>query len=563
MKFLSKFFKKHTKEDPNDIEFSKIQRRSFLDRSMWQEFATAGALSTNGVRNKDQLNINSNIPFLLNRDQLQQACVIEKISAISQMPTWINYSDFQWMFTRNPIGFNVCTTFPKYCWNPRPVVLEMGNITNTPQTDFELVCAEIADKVNLFDHLEKVDIAAQIGQYGVIYIDFNDDGNSGDSSITDDKIVKYNDKFKNPITNESYEKEPEYLGGLGPVKWEALKGKGADAINYVVVYQQANAWPTAYDDDSARPCYSLVSYYNLQSGGQVFGASGQTQNIVYGAALPVTWNVVHASRCVHVADRKVSNNILGIPAMQPIFNDLLSAYRVSSGSSMVFQNNARGGIAVSIDQKDNQSLAQEDVDAFKAQIDAYLESYSRALVFEGMDAKTLNFEVHDPDKHMTVYLQNISAGCQIPARILLGSEQGKLASTQDKINFDSRVKTRQQGYCSEMVRQFFDRLIANEVIPKPKSGTYKVHFPLLDISDDSENAANFNSVTLGLSALANAKSTEVESEIDSFVGKAKEILKIKGESIDIPVTTKSYRDPTMNPDDLYLEKGDSDAIQAI
>ncbi len=237
--------------------------------------------------------------------------------------------------------------------------------------------------------------------------------------------------------------------------------------------------------------------------------------------------------------------------------------RVEYGSAMVFQNNARGGLAINIDQNENQSIDETDMAAFHQQVDNYLAGYSRTLVFDGMEAKTLNFEVADPEKHMGVYIQNIAAGCGIPTRILMGNESGRLASDQDKINFDSRVKTRQQGYCSQLIRQFFDPLIANGVIPAPKSGTYKVHWPLLDISDDTQNATNFNQVSLGVAAVANAKSVEVENEIPAFIAKAKEILKVKGDDIYIPTTDKSYLHPDLNVDDLEELNGSNDSLQAI
>ncbi len=310
MSLFAKLFKKESKPDPNDIEYSKLTPSSFLNRSMWAEFAKAGAPSTNGKINTSNLINNSFIPFQMNREQMQQAAIIDRILILCQCPEWVNYTDYQWMFTRHPIAFNICTTYPRYCWNPRPIILEMDNDTNAPQTEFEKACAAIADKVDLFGAFERVDVGAQIGQYSVLYVDFNDDVKD-DTGISienppDEAVLKYEKSFKNPVTQQTYKQAPQYMGGLGKVNWQAIKGKGAAAINYVVVYQQANAWPTQYVSDESRPCYSLISYYNLQSGGQVFGANGQTDNIVYGAALPVTWNVVHASRCLHVADRKIS-----------------------------------------------------------------------------------------------------------------------------------------------------------------------------------------------------------------------------------------------------------------
>ena len=77
----------------------------------------------------------------------------------------------------------------------------------------------------------------------------------------------------------------------------------------------------------------------------------------------------------------------------------------------------------------------------------------------------------------------------VPYRLLLGTEEAKLAGNQDKRAWIGRVAKRQTSYCTPMiVRPFFDRLIAVGVLPQPGEN-YMVTWPDLDAPTDSDVAA--------------------------------------------------------------------------
>lgn len=500
-------------------------------------------------------------PFM-QRSEFDNSNELQRLVSMLRYPDWVGYQDLLFMFTRHPLGYRICTTYPQHCWNPNPVVLEMDNQTGKPESPFELACAAIAAKVDLYGQMERADVCAQVGQYGVLYVDYNDKriGNAPDSAKQE-----YSQNMLNPDTGKNYDSPPLCITRNDKVNWESIKGKGVDAINMVIPYQQSNAWPTQYITDTLSPSMGLVAYYNLQSGGQIFG-SAQSTNLQYGAALPVTWNIVHASRCIHFCDRNVSNNILGIPALLPVFDDLMNSLRVSGGSAMVYQLNARGGLAMSIDQKENQSMDELDKLDFQKQADDYANGYRRILFADGLKVSPINHTFASPEKAVEVYNQNISAGVGIPASILVGNKTGRLASDEDQKMFYANLKTRQERKCSQWIRQFFDPLIANEVIPAPKNGTYRIFFPTLDLSDDTANATNYNAIVLALAALGNAKDAQVENEIPSFVNKAKEILKIKDMEGNVPIQPEDFIRPDLRVDDLeevVSQQDDRDALETL
>ena len=79
----------------------------------------------------------------------------------------------------------------------------------------------------------------------------------------------------------------------------------------------------------------------------------------------------------------------------------------------------------------------------------------------------------------------IAASTRIPKRILLGSERGELAASQDERAWRDRIASRQADFCeTQFVRPFVDRMIETGIVSGPTSEDYKVDWP--DIHAPSE-----------------------------------------------------------------------------
>jgi hypothetical protein len=86
------------------------------------------------------------------------------------------------------------------------------------------------------------------------------------------------------------------------------------------------------------------------------------------------------------------------------------------------------------------------------------------------------------------YLDLIAATTNIPKRILLGSERGELASTQDSENWNAFVEERQSEHCEpRIVRPFVTRLVDVGVLPAP-TDCYEVRWPSLSVQGKKEGA---------------------------------------------------------------------------
>ena len=124
----------------------------------------------------------------------------------------------------------------------------------------------------------------------------------------------------------------------------------------------------------------------------------------------------------------------------------------------------------------------------------------------------LGGQITDPTGLITINLSLAAATIGIPQRILLGSERGELASSQDSVNWLESIEERRQNHVTpSILMPVANRLIEYGVIPAPKSGLFGFRWPKL-VKDDRVQSAQTASV------IATALSTAgIDIEPDEFV----------------------------------------------
>jgi len=144
----------------------------------------------------------------------------------------------------------------------------------------------------------------------------------------------------------------------------------------------------------------------------------------------------------------------------------------------------------------------------------------------------------------------------VPYRVLLGSEEAKLASVQDKRTWNNRVARRQNSYLTSMlVRPFIDRLIATGCLPEPAQ--YKVVWPDL-------NAATEDDITKIAMNRTKAFQTYVSGGVDNLIPPRQYftlIHKMKDEEADSIIAEQEKYESELNPlgQDLEIAKIEADA----
>ena len=110
-----------------------------------------------------------------------------------------------------------------------------------------------------------------------------------------------------------------------------------------------------------------------------------------------------------------------------------------------------------------------------AQFDEYQHNMRRFLWTRGIDLNQLMAEVSSFGGNVDTVLKIIAGTLGIPLRILVGSERGELASTQDRDNWNDQVASRRRKFGEPLVRALVDRLIQYGALKKPPQ--YAIAWP--------------------------------------------------------------------------------------
>jgi len=338
------------------------------------------------------------------------------------------YKDYVAKYKRQDIARAAVDKPVGVSWNKQPLITESAK----EETDFEKGWVSLVKRLRIFHFLSRVDRLASIGSYAVLLLGF-DDG--------------------------------------GTLETEVTSAKG---LLYLTPYAQDNAKIKEYENDPKNERYGLPKEYtiNMKSTG--------------GVEVGVSSKGVHWSRIIHVAEDLLEDNVEGMPRLQSIFNRLQDLDLIAGGSAEMFWRGAFPGLAFKAEE--GRSLLGQDLTDLKDELEEYMHGLKRYLRLRGIDIQELKPQVADPSNHISVQIDLIACALDIPKRILLGSERGELASTQDERAWLKSIEKRRTDYCEPVIlRPLVDRLISIGILSKPKE-EYTAVWPDLLVSSDKDIA---------------------------------------------------------------------------
>lgn len=385
-----------------------------------------------------------------------------------------DYKDFYAKYDRQDVASRIVDAPTQATWRHAPIVYEENS--KEPTTAFEIAWNKIVRRLKVFHYLERLDRLSGIGRYGILLI-----GVSG---------------------RRGYNLEAPLVGGL----------RDQSEIAYLQVYTEGSATISEFSSDRRSPDFGKPAIYTVDLSGNIIG------DVAYGTMR------VHSSRVIHVAEGVEEDEVYGRPRLRPVFNLLDDLEKVVGGSAEMFWQGAYRGLHININPDFQQGdLSDDSLTALQDEIDEYIHGLRRFIRTQGVDINTLKAQIADPSGVFDVLMNLISGASKIPKRILIGSERGELASSQDEINWNARIKERQEQYAEpNILRAFIDKLIALGALPEPKAD-YKVIWPSLFEMDDLRKAQAVWTWARAAEKLADAVNVNIISKEQAF-----EILAIPG-----------------------------------
>lgn len=345
-------------------------------------------------------------------------------------PTSVTFEMYAAKYARHDIAKAVINRPVHATWQGDIQIVETND---QEETEFEKSWKQLWLGLKLKSKFVRLDKLSSMGKYGILLMGYND-VNSVDS-------------------------------------WSRPVSKGTRKLLYVKPLSEGSAKIQSYESDTSNERYGLPRLYDVT----LKNPDGTSQQQVR----------VHYSRVIHVAGDMMESEVEGTPVLQAVYNRLMDLDKLVGGSAEMFWRGARPGFQGEVNPEF--TLTQEVRDALREQWDEYEHNLRRVMVNEGVKFSPLEVQVSDPRQHVDVQIQMISAVTGIPKRILIGSERGELASSEDKGSWLELIQGRQRDYAEpQILNPFIESCMDYGVLPQ--SSGYHVVWPDLYSPSEKERA---------------------------------------------------------------------------
>jgi len=237
---------------------------------------------------------------------------------------------------------------------------------------------------------------------------------------------------------------------------DAVQG-GLDALVDIIPAWEGQLRITKWDTDPMSLTYGdpLMFEYDEGTLGPVGSHSAQQ-----GRARKLT---IHPSRIVIWSfDGSMDND----SALKAGFNDLLTIEKIVGAGGEGFWKNAKQAPILEMDKEADFTKmaramgvkAEDLVDIMNEQAANWQKGFDELLMLQGMTAKLPKIELPDPEYFFMNALQSFCASFDIPLKVLVGTQTGERASTEDAAQWAQTCNFRRKNTIIPNILQIVNRL---------------------------------------------------------------------------------------------------------
>jgi uncharacterized protein len=210
--------------------------------------------------------------------------------------------------------------------------------------------------------------------------------------------------------------------------------------------------------------------------------------------------MVHPSRVIVWS---ADGTVFARPMLEAGFNDLIDMEKIKGAGGEGFWRNAKAAPVLEIDKDASmREMAtamgvKEDglLEAMNEQVENYAKGFDNLLMLQGIQAKPMNVILSAPEGFFLVALQSFAASVEIPLKIMVGSQSGERASTEDAREWSQTINARRVNFVIPLIEALIDRLVEAGVLV----GEWNVEWSDLTkatISDKLELAMKMTAINL-------------------------------------------------------------------
>lgn len=332
-------------------------------------------------------------------------------------PDRLTFDMLYGMYRRNGLAAaGVDRTIAK-TWQDYPDIWETEK---PPESSDEQGIRQRFTDLRLWQMMAEADRRSMVGRYGALILRFRD----------------------NQALDKPVDRVPGGLDGLAGVipAWESQ----------LIVSQWVN--------DSAREDYGQPSMFQFQEAAVDGAGPGRSFK-------------VHPDRVLILSDDGTVN---GRSALESGFNDLLDAEKVKGAGGEGFWKTSRGAPVIEAangmspaDIARNMGVEPTEVlDEINGQIENFMSGFDKGLILGGMTAKPLQITLPSPEHFFAIAVGGFAASIQMPVKILLGSQTGERASTEDAREWSMTCNARRVNRCKPVIAEMIQRLKRVGILPE-------------------------------------------------------------------------------------------------
>lgn len=307
------------------------------------------------------------------------------------------------------------------CWRTAPTVYagDGKDVDNREPTDFEIAFEKFAKKKKLWKSCKTGDHHQRIGQYGGLIV--------------------------------------QVRGAPDQVAWEKPLGnvRESQIVRFIPFYE-GQMRVAEVDSEPTSERYGMPVSYNFKE--SFVGNSDEQHNRSF---------AIHHSRVIIFSENAEEGSIYSDPCNKAGYNSLLTLEKIIGAGGEGFWKNAAQKI-IFTDKGDEDSVEpnEEEQEKIDSAIKQFAENMEKQLFLGNMDAKTLDAALADPMEFFEIALNDYSASIDIPAKILIGAQTGRLAADEDGNAYLRGMMSRRETVCTEFVSNVIEWLFDHGVFAR-------------------------------------------------------------------------------------------------
>lgn len=338
-------------------------------------------------------------------------------------PEHVEFGDLYQAYRRNPLARAAVDKTIGKTWEALPYLQEFARDDgdDRPETTVEKAIRERLTDIRGWQAMMEADRRAMVGGYSGVIL-----------RIADDKT------FNQPV--------------------DTVRG-GIDALVEIIPAWKGQLEVNEWDTDQASATYGQPKMFQFN---EASVGDGRTQPRQF---------VLHPDRVIVWSD---DGTVHASSALEPGYNALLDLDKIRGAGGEGFWKNAKSAPVLEVDAAtDIREMAKamgispdEVLEEMNAQVEDWQKGFDQLLMLQGMKADTLQVQLPSPEHFFAIALQSFAASVQVPLKILVGSQTGERASTEDADEWARVNMARRANLVIPTIMAFVRRLERFGMLPE-------------------------------------------------------------------------------------------------